>query len=281
MKKSYLLILLVVAVVFGTGFNKDEEAWPEMVKVEGGSFMFGADKRDMLAEKDEKPQNQVSVDAFYMSKFEVTVWEWKQYVKDNKLQMPPKQVWGWNDAFPITNVTWEEAIDFCNWLSKKHGYDPVYSRRGPILSCNFEADGYRLPTEAEWEFAARGGVKSKGFKYVGGDSPDRMAWYTENSENRPHVYGTRYANELGIHDLNGNVWEWCWDKYDPAYFGDIKSGTAPTHNPTGALAGEKRIVKGGSWDSKLSFLRPTNKVATLPGNTYEFYGFRVVRSIKK
>ena len=106
MKKSYLLILLVVAVVIGTGFNKDNEAWPEMVKIEGGSFMFGADKRDMLAEKDEKPQNQVSVDAFYMSKFEVTVWEWKQYVKENKLQMPKEQAWGWNDAFPVTNITW-------------------------------------------------------------------------------------------------------------------------------------------------------------------------------
>lgn len=280
MKKRYFLVLLVASIL-ATGFVQDSDAWPEMVKIEGGSFMLGADKRDMQAEKDEKPQNKVSVDAFYMSKYEVTVWEWKQYVKANKLQMPPKQEWGWNDAFPITNVTWEDAIAYCNWLSKKHGYNPAYSRRGPILTCNFDSDGYRLPTEAEWEFAAKGGNKSKGFKYVGGDNPDRMSWYVDNSERRPHVYGTRYPNELGLHDLNGNVWEWCWDKYDELYYQDIKNGSAPASNPTGALSGEKRIVKGGSWDSKLSFLRPTNKVATLPGNTYEFYGFRVVRTVNK
>ena len=281
MKKRYFLIFLIATAIATTGFVQDSNGWPEMVKVDGGSFMLGADKRDIHAEKDEKPQVSVSVDAFYMSKYEVTVWEWKQYVKDQRLQMPPKQEWGWNDAFPITNVTWEEAIDYCNWLSKKHGYTPVYSRKGPILGCNFNADGYRLPTEAEWEFAARGGTKSKGFRFVGANDPSRMAWFTDNSENRPHVYGTRYANELGIHDLNGNVWEWCWDKYDPLYYSDIKKGMAPSDNPTGPLAGEKRVVKGGSWDSKLSFLRPTNKVSTLPGNTYEFYGFRVVRSIAK
>jgi formylglycine-generating enzyme required for sulfatase activity len=281
MKNKYFLILLTVVVLATSAFVQDSEDWPEMVKVEGGSFLMGADKRDMQAEKDEKPQNKVSVDAFYMSKFEVTVWEWKQYVKSKKMQMPPKQVWGWNDAFPITNITWEDAIGFCNWLSKKHGYIPAYTRRGPILSCNFDSDGYRLPTEAEWEFAARGGVKTKNYKYVGGNEPDRTAWFTTNSEGRPHVYGTRYANELGIHDLNGNVWEWCWDKYDVAYFADIKNGRATSDNPTGALAGEKRIVKGGSWDSKLNFLRPTNKVATLPGNTFEFYGFRLVRTVNK
>lgn len=280
MRNNYFLNIVVLLMVsISLSFAQGNgEAWPEMVKVEGGSFMMGASKRDLQAEKDEKPERKVAVKDFYMSKFEVTVWEWKEYTKANKMKMPAKQSWGWNNDFPITNVTWEQAIDFCNWLSKKHGYTPAYSKVGPRYVCNFDSNGYRLPTEAEWEYAAHGGKKGKGNKYAGSNDLDLISWNVNNSESRPHAYGTKYANELGLYDMNGNVWEWCWDIYDENHYKAVKDGMVQDPNARGPVRGEKRIVKGGSWDSKPSFCRITNKVATLPGNTFEFYGMRLVQS---
>merc|ERR1712032_1427237 len=101
---------------------------------------MGANKKDLQAEKDEKPERKVSVKTFFMSKFEVTVWEWKEYSKATKSKMPEKQDWGWNNDFPITNVTWQQAIEFCNWLSKKHGYTEAYSKSGPRYICNFDSN---------------------------------------------------------------------------------------------------------------------------------------------
>lgn len=280
MKKNYLLSILVVFLAFTVSVNAQmsDQAWPEMVKVEGASFMLGANKKDQQAEKDEKPDRKVSVKTFFMSKYEVTVWEWKQYVKATRKKMPPKQAWGWNDELPITNITWEDAVEFCNWLSKKQGFNPAYSKRGPRYVCDFTSNGFRLPTEAEWEFAAHGGKKGKGKKYAGSDKLNLISWNVDNSEGRPHTYGTKYANELGIYDLNGNVWEWCWDIYDANHFRAVKDGMVQDPDATGPARGEKRIVKGGSWDSKPSFCRISNKVATLPGNTFEFYGMRVVQT---
>ena len=283
MKNNYLLnISLLFALSLSLAFGQSSAiAWPEMVKIDGVSFMIVASKTDQQAEKDEKPERKVAVNTFYMSKFEVTVSDWKEYTKSNGLKMPEKQAWGWNNDFPITNVTWEQAVDFCNWLSKKHGYNEAYSKVGPRYVCNFESNGYRLPTEAEWEFAAHGGKKGKGYRYAGSNDLDLISWNVNNSEARPHAYGTKYANELGIFDLNGNVWEWCWDIYDENHFRAVKSGMVQDEKAQGPARGEKRIVKGGSWDSKPSFCRITNKVATLPGKTHEFYGLRVVQTTTK
>lgn len=280
MKKNYifssvLLVLLSFTMTFAQG---NGGAWPEMVKVEGGTLMLGANKKDLLAEKDEKPERKVMVKDFYMSKFEVTVWEWKEFTNAKRLKMPEKQAWGWNNDFPITNITWEEAVEYCNWLSEKQGYDKAYSKVGPRYVCDFNSNGYRLPTEAEWEYAAQGGKKSKGYRYSGSNELDLISWNVDNSEARPHANGTKYANELGIYDLTGNVWEWCWDFYDENHFKAVKAGMVQDPDATGPRRGEKRIVKGGSWDSKPSFCRLSNKVATLPGTSFEFYGMRVVQT---
>jgi formylglycine-generating enzyme required for sulfatase activity len=246
MKNNYLLnIFALLIMCTSVSIAQSDQAWPEMVKVEGASFMLGANKKDQQAEKDEKPERKVAVKTFFMSKYEVTVWEWKEYTKATKKKMPAMQAWGWNDELPITNITWEDAVEFCNWLSKKQGYTPVYSKRGPRYVCNFEANGFRLPTEAEWEFAAHGGKKGKGKRYAGADKLDLISWNVENSEARPHTYGTKYANELGIFDLNGNVWEWCWDIYDPNHFRAVRDGMVQDPNATGPARGEKRIVKDG------------------------------------
>ncbi len=278
MKNNYVLSI-VLAVVFSCSFAQvSDNSWPEMVKVSGGDFMIGANKKDQQAEKDEKPSRKITVSDFYMSKFEVTVWEWKEYVKATGEKMPPKQKWGWNNDFPITNITWEDAVEYCNWLSRKQGLTPAYSKRGPRYVCDFDSNGFRLPTEAEWEYAAHGGKKSKGYKYAGATDLELIAWYVSNSEGRPHAYGSKYKNELGIYDMSGNVWEWCWDFYKETHFKAVKKGMESDPSARGPRRGEKRIVKGGSWDSKQSFLRISNKVATLPGNTYEFYGMRLVQT---
>ena len=280
MKKNYIKLFLPLVCIMLLSVKDTPFQVSEMVLVEGGEFLLGSPYSDNRAEKDEQPQVMVSVASFHMSKYEVTVEEWKNYVADKGLSMPAKPKWGWEDSFPMSNVTWDDAIEYCNWLSVKHGLEPAYTKRGSYPFCNFSASGYRLPTESEWEYAARGGKKSKGYTYVGANTPDRMSWNESNSNGRPHTIGTRYANELGIFDLNGNVWEWCWDIYDKLYYKDIKKELTTNENPKGGTDGELRVVKGGSWDSKVSFLRPANKVSITPDRVYDFFGFRLVRTAK-
>ncbi|AWM14441.1 formylglycine-generating enzyme family protein [Flavobacterium sp. NRK F10] len=274
MKKITLLSLFLLLTLIFLSNSSVDFPNPSLIKVEGGSFKMGSKGSDALADIDEQKEHDVQVNSFLMSKFEVTVWEWKQFVKANKLNMPPKPEWGWHDNLPINNVTWEEAVAYCNWLSKKEKLTPVYSKRGPNYVCNFKANGYRLPTEAEWEYAAKGGKTSKKTKYSGGDEADKIAWHKSNSKGAPHTVGTKLPNELGIYDMSGNVWEWCWDWYNQDYY-LIEAG----NNPKGPEMGERRSVRGGSWDSKTSYLRPANRISTYPNKTHEFYGFRVARSL--
>jgi formylglycine-generating enzyme len=245
-----------------------------MVRVEGGTYKMGSKDSDKAADNDEQKEHDVTIKTFEISKFEVTVWEWKQYTKANKFKMPLKPEWGWQDNYPINGITWEEAIAYCNWLSKKEKLQPVYSKQGPNYVCNFKANGYRLPTEAEWEFAAKGGVKSKGYKFSGGNDANEVAWHKAISKNSPHTVGTKLPNELGLYDMSGNVWEWCWDWYNKDYY-KIEKGD----NPKGPEMGERKCVRGGSWDSQVNYLRPANRISTPPNKTHEFYGFRVARTI--
>jgi formylglycine-generating enzyme required for sulfatase activity len=237
---------------------------------------MGSKNSDGLADIDEQKEHNVNLTTFEISKFEVTVWEWKQFIKANKMKMPSKPTWGWQDNHPINGVTWNEAIAYCNWLSKKEKLQPVYSKKGPNFICNFKANGYRLPTEAEWEFAAKGGTLSKGFKYSGSNSLDDIAWHKGNSTGTPHTIGTKLPNELGLYDMSGNVWEWCWDWYNKDFY-KLEKGD----NPRGPEMGNRRSVRGGSWDSQANYVRPANRISTEPNKTHEFYGFRVAKSIIK
>lgn len=264
------LIALFLLVISNYSFGQTN-----MVKIEGGTFKMGSKDNDVAAENDEQKEHDVTIKSYELSKFEVTVWEWKQFVKANRLKMPETPEWGWKDNYPINNITWEEAIAFCNWLSKKEKLQPVYSKRGPNYVCDFNANGYRLPTEAEWEYAAKGGNKSKVTRYSGSDNANEVAWHKQISKNSPHTIGTKLPNELGIYDMSGNVWEWCWDWYNKDYY-KIENG----NNPKGPEMGERKCVRGGSWDSHVNYLRPANRISTLPNKTHEFYGFRIARTIK-
>lgn len=211
---------------------------------------------------------------FELSRFEVTVWQWKEYTKENKLNMPPLPNWGWQNNYPMNNVTWYEVISYCNWLSKKENLSPVYTMKGPNVICDFTKNGFRLPTEAEWEYAAKGGKKAKETRYSGSNNPNQIAWHKANSNGTPHTVGTKLPNELGLYDMSGNVWEWCWDWYNKDYY-----AIEENKNPKVPIMGERKSVRGGSWDSKLNYMRPANRISTYPNKTHEFYGFRVARSI--
>lgn len=266
-----LLILLITLFAF-----KNTLIETDLIQVKGGTFKMGSKTSDTSAELDEQKEHSVTLNTFEISKFEVTVWEWKQFIKANKMKMPIKPSWGWQDNYPINGITWNEAIAYCNWLSTKEKLQPCYSKKGPNFICNFKANGYRLPTEAEWEFAAKGGTNSKGFRYSGSDKLEDVAWYKANSNGQPHTVGTKLPNELGIYDMSGNVWEWCWDWYNKDFY-KLEKGD----NPKGPEMGERRTVRGGSWDSKSNYVRPANRISTIPSKTHEFYGFRIARTISK
>jgi formylglycine-generating enzyme required for sulfatase activity len=274
MKKTTFLTYAFLISVFTFFSFTENNPINFMVKVEGGTFKMGSKNSDNAADNDEQKEHTVTVKDFEICKFEVTVWQWKEYLKANKLKMPVKPVWGWQDNYPINNLTWYEVIDYCNWLSKKENLEPVYTQQGPNVSCDFTKNGYRLPTEAEWEYAAKGGKKSKETRYSGSNNPNQIAWHKANSKASPHTIGTKLPNELGIYDMSGNVWEWCWDWYNKDYY-----TIEDNKNPKGPIMGERKSVRGGSWDSKLNYMRPANRISTLPSKTHEFYGFRVARSI--
>jgi formylglycine-generating enzyme required for sulfatase activity len=252
-----------------------------MVFVEGGTFQMGSND----GESDEKPVHQVTVSSFYIGKYEVTQKEWQEVMGSN-----PSNWKG--DKLPVEQVSWYDAVEYCNQRSRKEGLTSCYTidktSKDPNntnqndsskwkVSVNWSANGYRLPTEAEWEYAARGGVKSKGYKYAGSNDIGSVAWYDGNCDDITHEVGTKVANELGIFDMTGNILEWCWDWYDAGYYAK-SSGS----NPTGAASGENRVLRGGSWFINCGggYCRVTSRISSWPSYRFSFhFGFRIVRSI--
>jgi len=234
----------------------------EMVRVEGGTFQMGS----TIGEDDEKPVHSVTVSSFYIGKYEVTQNEWQAVMGNN-----PSNFKG--DKRPVEEITWYQAVEFCNKLSQKEGLTPAYTINGREVSCNWSASGYRLPTEAEWEFAARGGNLSKRYQYSGSIFIGSVAWYEDNSNNETHIVGGKEPNELGTYDMSGNVWEWCWDLY-----GDYSSESQT--NPKGASSGSRRVHRGGSWLNYDHDCRVANREYYSPGYSLNRLGFRLARKIR-
>jgi len=251
----------------------------EMVYVEGGTFTMGDTWGDGY--DDEKPAHQVTLTYdFYIGKYETTFDEYDAFCEATGRSKPGDEGWG-RGTRPVIYVIWNDAIAYCNWLSENEGFSKAYDSQGNLLDKNGRiavdisyVEGYRLPTEAEWEYAARGGKYSKGYKYSGGDEVYFVAWYSENSGKHTHSVGTTQPNELNIFDMSGNVWEWCSDWYDGGYY-----AKSPTTNPYNYTPGSIRVFRGGSWFYDATSTRVANRNFSTP--TYTFYdlGFRITRTV--
>ena len=223
---------------------------PDMVYVIGGNFMMGC-KQDKVSscEEDELPQHEVTVANYYIGKSEVTFDEYDRFCNDTGREKPKDGGWGRGQR-PVINVNWEDANAYCKWLSQKTG------------------KSYRLPTEEEWEYAAKGGNKSKSYKYAGGRTIEQVAWYNKNSKNRTSPVKSKKANELGIHDMSGNVLEWCkgW------YKGYSNSKGIDNSNSF-------RVMRGGSWYGDARAARVLSRVDISPSIRSNNVGFRLAMDV--
>ena len=230
------------------------------VLVNGGTFQMGSTS----GESDEKPVHAVTVSSFLMATYGLTQAAYASVMGTN-----PSQFVG-DATRPVEQVSWFDAVAFCNELSDLEGLQRCYTISGTKVGCDLTKDGYRLPTEAEWEFAARGGTSSRGYTYAGSNTVDDVAWYSGNSGNTTHPVGTKAPNELGLYDLSGNVWEWCWDWYRQ-YQSGAQSDLA------GPSSGTERAARGGSWFYRAAYERPVQRGNIPPGDRYNGIGFRPVR----
>ena len=174
---------------------------------------------------------------------------------------------------PVEQVSWVDCVEFCNKLSRKEGLTPAYKIDGETVIWNKKANGYRLPTEAEWEYAARGGQKSRGYTYAGSDNLHEVGWYNRNSSDETNPVGRKKANELGIYDMSGNVWEWCWDWYGGKYYRQ-----SPGRNPAGPSSGSDRVLRGGDQINYARDCRSADRYRHGPSYRSSGLGFRLARS---
>ena len=246
--KWLLTIAVAIAVITGVAVNKYSDASKQAatkeailnrlvenkVRVEGGTFTMGATaEQGSDADSNEEPAHQVTLSTYYIGKYEVTQAEWQAVMGTN-----PSEFKG--DNLPVENVSWYDCQEFIRKLNELTGKE------------------FRLPTEAEWEYAARGGKRSYGAKYAGDNDIDNVAWYEGNSNSTTHPVGQKRPNELGLYDMSGNVWEWCQD-----WYGDYSS--ASQTNPQGPGSGNERVLRGGCWHNGAWYSRLSFRIDCAPG----------------
>jgi formylglycine-generating enzyme required for sulfatase activity len=223
------------------------EVRPDMVFVPGGKFKMGCN----IGGSDESPVHEVVLDDFYIGRYEVTQHQWRMIMD----QDTNKCYFDGCDSCPVERVSWYNVMEFIQKLNEKTKMN------------------YRLPTEAEWEYAARGGSRSKGYKYSGSNSDVSVAWKVGISAGRTHPIGRKKPNELGIYDMSGNVFEWCADWYSSTWY-----QVSPRSNPAGPAEGTYRVIRGGSWFYDHAGLRVTDRESANPTYRYGYVGFRLCRS---
>jgi len=281
---------------------------PKMVHVKGGTFIMGS-----IGEgKDEQPLHEVKVSSFYIGTYEVTAEDFSLFIQSTNYQtnadikkgifywenekwlFKSNINWRYNEQYqlrpdtaakkPIIFVSWYDAIRYCNWLSKKHKLDPVYTVNKQGVIANWQANGYRLPTESEWEYAATS--RGKGDKWSGTSVEEEIIYYgnrwllTEEQEDG-FIYtapvGSFKPNGLGIYDMSGNVWEWCWDWYGSNYYNTQEVFV----NPKGPDNGIYKVQKGGSWKSgpNPTYLRCSFRGYFSLGDSEYSIGFRLAKNV--
>ena len=288
MKNRVICLVLMLAALCAAGlWAQQASVSPNMVRVSGGTFVMGSPDYEPGRFRDEGPQRQVTVNAFYMNKYPVTQKEYEEVMGNN-----PSYFLGPN--LPVERVNWYEAVEYCNKLSQKEGLTPAYTidktRKDPnnrnsgdslqwLVTWNRNANGYRLPTEAEWEYASRAGTTTP---YSTGDnivttSANFNGYFPYNDNDRGTYretttdVGSFSQNPWGLYDMHGNVWEWCWDWYGPY-------GSEAQTNPLGQGSGILRVLRGGSWYNFGQDLRSAYRYSYPPSFRYNNFGFRLVRN---
>lgn len=251
MNNKFVKILLLFS--FSSCFLMvSAQRFPDMIKVEGGTFTMGSEEIRNPQDTTAIPLHEVTVKGFRIAKTETTVAQWKAYCTATSTRMPVEPAWGWIDNHPIINVSWDEAVAYCQWLSGQTGKK------------------YRLPTEAEWEYAARGGKKSNGYLFAGGQSVYMYGWFEENSSATTQPVGKKRPNELGLFDMSGNAWEWCHDWWGPYKNRSEVNPQGPDGN------GFFKVLRGGSWNFAFNDCRVGIREFFSPDGHHNDFGFRVV-----
>jgi len=264
----------------------------EMILIPAGSFQMGNPDTSMEYTGNERPVHTVTLSSFYMGKYEVTQEQWAAIMGSNPSYFTDSPATGEvQSKRPVERVSWYDTFVFCNKLSMKEGLSPAYRISGSTdpavwgtvpTSSNSTWDaveivagsnGYRLPTEAQWEYAARGGNGSPGnYTYSGSNNVDDVAWYWGNSGEKTHEVGKKAPNGLGLYDMSGNVYEWCWDWFDDYYY-----SSSPANDPRGAAAGSLRVLRGGCRHHNASLARSSFRYNQDPPVRYDGIGFRLIR----
>ena len=268
---AVLLLAGIVALFAGCSRKAPDEASSEtksesetgMVLLPGGTFTMG-DEDEIDA-----PPHEVTVSAFYIDTHPVTQEQYEKLMDDNPSRWKGK-------TNPVEQMRWSDAVRYCNARSEAEGLQACYDLN--TWKCNFAANGYRLPTEAEWEYACRAGTKTM---YFFGDDTSKLkayAWFEDNSGGKPRPVGQKPANPWGLFDMHGNVWEWCNDFYKVDYYQE-----SPGENPTGPKTGETKVLRGGAWKFSAESCSSAYRYNENPGYAdvcfgYDIYGFRCVRN---
>lgn len=229
----------------------------ETVEITGGKFLMGSNTNSI----EEFPEHEVTISkTLIVSKHEVSQRQYRNIMRRNPSLIQDFRL-------PVYNVSWMDAVLFCNALSKAQNLDSVYRFVGDQVLWNESANGWRLPTEAEWEYLCRAGTVGD---FAGSGIVNDMCWISDNSGLKPHPIGTKAANQFGLYDMHGNVWEWCWDWYLIDYY----SGS-PSIDPKGPDFGSRHVIRGGAYNDGASYARSSNR--TIPEILSNNIGFRIVR----
>jgi formylglycine-generating enzyme required for sulfatase activity len=231
---------------------------PEIATVEvpAGSFQMGS-----ISSSDEMPVHEVNITrSFLISQYEIDQRTYISIMNENPSSIIDRRL-------PVDSLKWLDAVKFCNALSNIQGLDSCYKITGEEVTWVDTANGWRLPTEAEWEYACRAGTDTD---YAGTGVLDEMGWFNENSGFILHPSGFKTANDFGIYDMHGNLWEWCWDWYSRNYYSNT-----PSDDPKGPATGSRKVLRGGSFTEGRTFARSSNR--ELPSSVLVETGLRIVR----
>ena len=300
-KVKWIAAFLIVATLFAvigcnnpSGPDNGGTQEERFLLIPAGSFKMGSND----GYDDNKPVHEVTITKpFYMGKYEVTQAEYEEFCSYGSSSLSSS--YGDGNNYPAYYVSWYDALVYCNKRSIAEGLTPCYSISGNTdpskwgtvptsrdstwnaVECNWNANGYRLPTEAEWEYAARAGDNTVDTLIYSGTSDVNelgdYAWYTNNSSSKTHQVGTKKANAFGLYDMSGNVCEWCWNCYKSSYDTTTDAG----NDPTGALSGSSRVHRGGGWGSYAGGASVSSRNYNGPNLRNLSLGFRLVRASSK